>query len=130
VEEAVSELEATLLPELTRFGELLAKEVPGIASEAFSHRHAPVVHNLGLSCLPAGSNALDHQCVALIVTLSEITGLALKGYVAWQAPSNYQEAETPIYRNASAERLGVFCRHVRELMPRLRPALLRGGPPG
>ena len=95
VESAVKYLEAAIMPEMAAFGESLSRAAPWIATETFSHCHATVMHSLGLSCFPTGSNALDAGCVALIVNVFDHVGLSLKGYVAWQFPSHFHEAETP-----------------------------------
>ena len=128
MEEAVNLLEAALLGELAAFGEMLSRVDPAITTETFSHRHAPIVHSLGLSCFPTGANALDERCVALIVNVIDHAGLSVKGYVGWQGPSFHQEAETAVHAHLGADGLAEFCARVRELFGPLRAAALRGGP--
>jgi hypothetical protein len=130
VEEAVRILETAILPELAAFGGLLSREIPGIATETFSLRHAPILHCLGLSCFPAGSGALDERCVALIVNVIDWGGLVVSGYVQWQAPALSLETEIAVCQNPSPEELAAFCPRVRELFAPLRAAVFRGRPPG
>ena len=129
MEEAVSVLEAALLADMAAFGDSLSRLLPGIATETFSHRHAHILHSLGLNCFPAGANALDERCVSLIVNVIDHAGLSVKGFVVWQEPSCHEEAETAGYEKLGLEELAEFCQRVRELFDPLRAAALRGGPP-
>ena len=129
MEEAVRFLEAALLPEMAAFGESLSRAVPRITTETFSHRHAQVLHSLGVSCYPEGTDALDERCVALIVNVIDQAGLSVKGYVAWQMPSLHQEAETAVYQDPTGQELATFCHRVRDLFESLQAAARRGRPP-
>ena len=120
----------SFLPELATFGLSLSRVFPDVASRTFSHRHAEMIHSLGLSCFPTGSNELDERCVALIVNVFAFDGLMVKGYVQWQAPSFHQEAETAVFNNPSALDFATISQAVRGLLVPLRVALVRGKPLG
>lgn len=125
VDEIVCYLEAALLDELAAFGESLSQSLPGISTETFSHRHATIVHHMGLSCFPAGSDVLDEKCVSVIVGIIGIEGLSVSAYVQWQSPSFHREAETPVHLNPTSQQLEDFCSQVRKLFGRLQDAASR-----
>src|SRR4051812_9169647 len=73
INDIVGGLEASWMPRLNDFGRSLALSHPHIVAKTFSHRHAEVVHNLGMSCYPVGSDSSDPRAVALIVTVMAIS---------------------------------------------------------
>src|SRR5687767_1874004 len=94
IDAIVERLEASCIPRLADFRQSLALANTHIVAETFSHRHADVVHNLGLSCHPAGTDSSDPRTVALIVNVFAINKPSIKGYVQWQRPSCHIEGGT------------------------------------
>jgi hypothetical protein len=125
----VERLEASCMPRLADFPRLLALSNPHIVAETFSHRHAEVTHNLGLSCHPVGTDSLDPRTVALIVTVIAIKEPSMKGYVAWQSPSFHHEGETAIYNAFGETEFARFAAELDGLLSVLAAAAQRGVPP-
>ncbi len=118
------------MPRLAAFGRSLALSNPRIVAEKFSHLHAEVTHSLGLSCYPVGTNSFDPRTVALIVTVTAINELSMKGYVAWQLPSFHHEGETAIHTVFDEAGFTRFAEELDGLMGVLAAAIERGAPPG
>ena len=128
IDEIVERLEAALTPRLAEFGSSLMRSNEDVVAETFSHRHAGVVHNLGLRCHPVGSDSFDPRTVGIIVTVTAFKKPSLKAYVAWQSPSFHQEGQTAIYDRFREKDLTLFNKELDGLLPVLAAAL-RGAPP-
>lgn len=113
--ELVTQLE-TLLPDFRAFGKTLETRYENVTTKIFSIPHGEGVHNLGLNCFPRDSTELDERCVALIVTISELSRMAIKGYVSVNMAPFVSEFEKKVFRDPSQQSIRRALREVKTLL--------------
>ncbi|HEX8915351.1 MAG TPA: hypothetical protein VF796_23565 [Humisphaera sp.] len=133
IDAIVERLEASYMPRLADFGRSLSRSHPHVVAETFSHRHATVVHCLGLCCYPVGADSHDPRTVALIVNVTAISKPSMNGYVTWQVPlskwlHSVPEGETAVYDAFGEREFATFAAELDGLLNVLAAAVQRGVP--
>jgi hypothetical protein len=136
MDQIVTTLESVLLPELKRRRAHLAEDLRYTDAKIVSLRHADVVHTIGLTCHPV-SSATEEESYSVSVNIIGISGISLRGFVAWDQPfllnrlPGYTicEAMTPYFRLESDDRIAGFLALLPALFKGFERGLRRGCPP-
>jgi hypothetical protein len=129
-----------LLPDLETLAIELRAGWPQFNIETFSHRHADVVHSLGLWCAAPGHDfRREDDSRGIIINVTGVSSLSVRGFVQWNRtcmlwswryrrflPSTAFEYMTPL---GERDEEGII-RNAPRLYEALRQAMHRGSAPG